>query len=467
MKKRKDYGKNYIIKKGGLIFSCLFWLFVWYALVVVVDSPLLLPSPIETLRAFLRLASSQGFYADILWTLLRVVVSVILSFAAGVALAGLAHRFSLVKEIFRIPVSFFKAVPVMAVIIYLVLLLKADAVAVAVAFVVCFPIVYSNALEGLKAVDVKYLELGKILDFNLYERIRFIYVYSLFPQLKAALELIGAMAWKAVVAAEVLSVPAYSMGYRMLNAKYYLDTPGLFVYIISIVLLGLIFEKAGACILAGWENKPYSGFKVKRKVVTRVKEVQAPTVELKNVSKSFEGERVLDHVTLELEGGKATALTGASGIGKTTIARLIAGLERPDEGNVENSNDATAAFLFQEDRLLPWFSVRDNMALALRREGEASKEKLENMAKALEIYDRLDDLPESLSGGMKHRVALGRTLLWESKLIILDEPFRGVDKELRERIVDRLWDGETEGKTVLIISHRREDIDLAHSVIEI
>jgi NitT/TauT family transport system ATP-binding protein len=82
------------------------------------------------------------------------------------------------------------------------------------------------------------------------------------------------------------------------------------------------------------------------------------------------------------------------------------------------------------------------------------------MAEALEIKDVLWKMPEALSGGMKHRVALGRTFLADSNLMILDEAFRGLDKELKGRIVDRLWEKETADKTVMVISHNKEDIEL-------
>ena len=139
------------------------------------------------------------------------------------------------------------------------------------------------------------------------------------------------------------------------------------------------------------------------------------------------------------------------------MARLLVGLELPDGGEINFSEDPRISYLFQEDRLFPWLNVYDNMALGMKNlDGEA----IIDMARKLEIEESLYKMPEELSGGMKHRVALGRTFLADSNLMILDEPFRGLDQDLKVRIVDRLWEKMVSGKTVIVITHSREDIEL-------
>ena len=117
------------------------------------------------------------------------------------------------------------------------------------------------------------------------------------------------------------------------------------------------------------------------------------------------------------------------------------------------------AYLFQEDRLLPWLSVRDNMLLALiggNASGTVSDQAVNHVAAKLEISDTLDMMPGELSGGMAHRVALGRTLLYGGDLLILDEPFRGLDEDLRQRIIDKMAEDlrpSDRQKTVILITH--------------
>ncbi|MDO4176371.1 MAG: ATP-binding cassette domain-containing protein, partial [Bacillota bacterium] len=130
----------------------------------------------------------------------------------------------------------------------------------------------------------------------------------------------------------------------------------------------------------------------------------------------------------------------------------------------------TAAVLFLEDRLLPWLNVWDNIALSRLGwgAGEDREKRIDQLAEMLEIDDIMYMLPDELSGGMKHRVAMARTFFADGDLIILDEPFRGLDAQLKERITEGLWKKETEGKTVLLITHIPEDAErLASKIIRV
>ena len=159
-----------------------------------------------------------------------------------------------------------------------------------------------------------------------------------------------------------------------------------------------------------------------------------------------------------------TAVLGPSGIGKTTMARLISGFIRPDEGTVEVDSSERISCLFQEDRLLPWLNVRANMLLACvsgNASGTDPETAVKEMAGKLEIEDALEMMPHELSGGMAHRVALGRTLIHGGSVLILDEPFRGLDDELKESITGRIMcelKPSDNGRTVILITH---DEDLA------
>ena len=141
---------------------------------------------------------------------------------------------------------------------------------------------------------------------------------------------------------------------------------------------------------------------------------------------------------------------------------IIAGLIEADAGRVvvRGAADVKLSFLFQEDRLLPWLTVYDNMALGrINDAGHELDAEIRTTAEALELTEVLFSLPAELSGGMRHRVSLGRTFLSNANLMILDEPFRGLDEELKDRIVERLWKETTKGKTVILISHNSGDCE--------
>lgn len=467
-------------KINGKIITCLFWLAIWQAATWLTASKLLLPGPADALLALGGLIRTKKFYMDIGWTAARCIIAMALSFAAGIPAAALSYKSDTARSILSLPVGFFKAVPVMAIIIYVILLAQSDWVAVIVCFFMCFPIVYTNILEGLDAMPSEYLEVGNVYGLSRLERAKYIYAPGLLPQMKAAIGLTAGLSWKAVVAAEVLSIPKYSLGYEMINAKYYLETANLFAYIFVIVVMSMAFEKVINLGLRHIEWKGYEGSKLKRRSSDRTaktKKAEAPcpavvnTLTAENIVKTFETKSVLDDVNLIFEAGKVTAIMGPSGQGKTTLARIISGLEKADSGKIliggleagEESRVSRTAFLFQEDRLLPWLNIYDNIAI-----GGGDSEGIKELAEQLEIGTELWKLPAELSGGQRHRAALARTFAADAPLMILDEPFRGLDDALKDRIIDRMWERVTTGKTVILITHSAEDAGtLADKILEL
>ena len=457
------------------IITCLFWLAVWQAAAWLTASELLLPGPADAFAALGGLIRTKKFYMDIGWTAARCIIAMALSFAAGIPAAALSYKSSTARNILSLPVGFFKSVPVMAIIIYVILLAQSDWVAVIVCFFMCFPIVYTNILEGLDAMPLEYLEVGSVYGLSGLETAKYIYGPGILPQIKAAISLTAGLSWKAVVAAEVLSIPKYSLGYEMINAKYYLETAELFAYIFVIVVLSMSFEKLINRGLRHLEWKGYEGSKMaRRRVSSRTAKTEATcpaavnTVTAEHLVKTFETKLVLDDVSLTFEAGKVTAVMGPSGQGKTTLARIIAGLEKADSGRVfcggtDSSVAGEIAFLFQEDRLLPWLNIYDNIAI-----GGGDSNRIKELVRQLEIETELWKLPGELSGGQGHRAALARTFAADVPLVILDEPFRGLDSALKDRIIDRVWENETAGKTVILITHSAEDAEsLADKVVEL
>ena len=462
--------KNTILTKKTYIKWLIFvvWMVIWYLAAHFAGSDLILPGPHSVLVALVRLLGEGSFYLNVLWTVIRTVLGIAVSFGAGVLFGALAHRNGLIREFLRLPVNFFKSIPVMAIIIYVILVVKSDWVAVVVCFLMCFPIAYTNILNGLDAMNGEFIELGRTLGLSGRHMIRFIIRPSLDTQIRTALNLIASMSWKVVVASEVLAIPKYSIGYQMLNSKYYLETADLFAYMIVLIVLSLLMEKA-VSVLAGINSRGTG--KAVRKAAHNA-EVRgavsgAPEIRMEGVTKSYINDDgsispALKDFSAEFSEG-VTAVLGPSGEGKTTIARLISGLEEADSGSVTEGPGTRTAYLFQEDRLLPWLNVRDNMLLSFvsgKAEGEDPDTAVKDMAEKLEIDDALNMMPGELSGGMAHRAALGRTLLYRGNLLILDEPFRGLDEELRERIIGRMSEylGGSRGRTVILITH---DEDLA------
>lgn len=185
---------------------------------------------------------------------------------------------------------------------------------------------------------------------------------------------------------------------------------------------------------------------------------------LTGVGRRFGERRVLRDVALEVPAGQFVAVVGRSGGGKSTLLRLVAGLDAGGEGRIESAGLPLAArredlrLMFQEARLLPWKRVIDNVALGLKGEWRG---RAHAALDAVGLADRAGDWPATLSGGQKQRVALARALVHRPRLLLLDEPLGALDALTRiemQQLIERLW--RQHGFTVLLVTH-----DVAEAVV--
>ena len=180
---------------------------------------------------------------------------------------------------------------------------------------------------------------------------------------------------------------------------------------------------------------------------------------LERVTVAFGDKVVLDDFTLELPETGVTALSGPSGCGKTTLLRVLAGLQKPDAGRAVGPDPKQTVLLFQEDRLLPWRTVRQQITdvLPRARRGEA-----EDWLALAELEGEGDSRPDKLSGGMRRRLALARALALGGKWYLLDEPFAGVDPERAGRVMERIRALDV---PVLLASHEEQVLSRCDRVI--
>ncbi len=170
---------------------------------------------------------------------------------------------------------------------------------------------------------------------------------------------------------------------------------------------------------------------------------------LRNVSKTYGKEQVLTGLSLTFPAGQVTCLRGPSGCGKTTLLRLIAGLEKPDGGTIEGV-PARIACVFQEDRLCEDFTAVANIRLVTGK--RLSRQEIASHLREIGLGENLAKPVREFSGGMKRRVAIARAVCYEGDLLMLDEPFKGLDERLREEVMDYVM-RHARGKTVLCVTH--------------
>jgi putative hydroxymethylpyrimidine transport system ATP-binding protein len=197
----------------------------------------------------------------------------------------------------------------------------------------------------------------------------------------------------------------------------------------------------------------------------------APEVRLEGARLVYEGEVLFQDLSLVLPAGRTTCLLGPSGVGKSSLLRLIAGLAEGAEGRVADAEgrpvEGRIAYMAQQDLLLPWLSALDNVLLGYRLRGRRDPA-LAGQARALLARVGLEDAahkrPAQLSGGMRQRVALARTLMEARPIVLMDEPFAALDAITRSEMQD-LASGLLAGRTVLLVTHDPlEALRLGHLV---
>ena len=172
-----------------------------------------------------------------------------------------------------------------------------------------------------------------------------------------------------------------------------------------------------------------------------------------NLTKSYGPKLALPPFSCTLAEGEIACLLGQSGCGKTTLLRLLLGLEAPTGGSVSGLPDRVSA-VFQEDRLCPAFSAVTNVSLALGR--QMPRESVVALLRELGLGDALTKPVRELSGGMQRRVAIARSLLMPADLFLMDEPFKGLDEATRRIVMDTVL-ARTRGKTLLVVTHDPEE----------
>lgn len=184
-------------------------------------------------------------------------------------------------------------------------------------------------------------------------------------------------------------------------------------------------------------------------------------LEIKNLNKKYYGMKqelvAIKDISFSVEEGEYLAIVGPSGCGKSTLLNIIGNIDTTNGGEVILEGDINIGYMLQEDSLFPWLTILDNCLIGLKVHGEVSEDKIDYVKNLLNIYglkDFMNSYPTSLSGGMRQRVALIRTLAMKPDILLLDEPFSALDYQTRLAVSDDVYRIiKDTGKTVIMITH--------------
>lgn len=191
--------------------------------------------------------------------------------------------------------------------------------------------------------------------------------------------------------------------------------------------------------------------------------------QVKDIHKSFDGLLVLNGITIDFLENQTTCILGPSGCGKTTLLNIIAGLLEEDQGELIGFDEEDISFVFQEDRLIEWKNVEENLSLVLtgKMENTEIKTTVEKYLKQVNLDDYKYYYPRKLSGGMCQRISILRAFAYPSKLLIMDEPFKSLDIKNKKILIDFYKElQDKENKTSILVTHDiNEAIELGDRIV--
>lgn len=240
MKANKNTSKKTFLAKTAAV---LLALAVWQAVAMLIDSELILVTPIEVIKRLFTVWREPGFFASIAFTSSKIILGFLAAFFIGIGLGALAGRFR-VAEILLWPwMLTVKSVPIASFVLIILLFVSSADISVFISFLIVLPIIYTNVLSAIKSTDSKLLEAAKLFGTPAKYRLLYIRLPQIKPYLISASSVGCGLAFKAGVAAELIGIPTGSIGEALYNAKIYLNSADLFAWTVIIILMSVLFEK--------------------------------------------------------------------------------------------------------------------------------------------------------------------------------------------------------------------------------
>ncbi len=224
-------------------------LVIWQAAAMILNQKLLLASPIQVIIRLGSIWRESSFWSSIGFSLARILAGFMIAFGSGLLLAFLAYRYRAIEVLLWPYVLSIKSIPVASFIIISLIWLSAKSLSVFISFLMVFPVIYSNVLEGLKNTDPKTLEMSRLYHLSNFRRLLYIQLPQIKPFLLSACNIAIGMSWKSGIAAEVIGIPSGSIGEMLYNAKVYFNTVDLLSWTVVIVVISQVFEKTFIKIL--------------------------------------------------------------------------------------------------------------------------------------------------------------------------------------------------------------------------
>ena len=243
----------------GSVLAVLFWIVFWWVLSLVVGEELLLPSPLSTLRALVRLIGTPLFRKTVVVSLGRILAGILFAAVLGIVFGTLTGKVRFFDTLFGPLLYIIKSVPVASFIVLLVLWLKKNSVPGVIAALMVLPVVWTNVSEGIRNTDPALLEMAKVFRLSFPRKLRRIYLPSVLPYFLSACRSGLGLGWKAGIAAEVIVLPLVSIGRQIWTSANNLNTADMFAWTLTVLLLSVGVDLAVSGLFSVYQKKRRKG----------------------------------------------------------------------------------------------------------------------------------------------------------------------------------------------------------------
>lgn len=245
-------------RRLSYLWPVMFWLLLWHIVSIIIDSKLILVSPLTVVGHLFVFIKEAEFWSTVLSSFVKIIGGFLLALLTGSMWAALSAKYKGIKQLLWPVILAIKTVPVASFIILALFWFSSQNLSVFISFLMVFPIIYTNVLKGIEETDEKLVEMAEVFQISSINKIRSLYIPQIMPYFRAGCSISLGLCWKSGIAAEVIGMPAGSMGERLQQAKVYWETADVLAWTVVIVIISLVFELLFLKILdkitAWWER---------------------------------------------------------------------------------------------------------------------------------------------------------------------------------------------------------------------
>ncbi len=416
--------------------ALIFLSVAWQISAIVIGFPNIFPSFSELLVQVFLLLCSKFFLVTVMSTVLRGFLGFFIAFVLAFFVAVISNFHLFWRHFFHPIIVITRSVPVISFVLIAIFWFTPSQLPIFIALLTMFPILTQSILTGLEQTDIRWIEMAKIFGKSSFKRLISIYLPASKKSILDGMNTALGFGWRAIIIGEVLAQPLHGIGSAMKQAQSFMNTSELMAWTVIAILISSLFDGLIKFFRKTRWNKNLSFQSPLNPNMIEIEIDKLKEIEIVELYKRFNEKPILEKFSFHLNSNEIYILNAPSGKGKTTLLRLISGVEKADNGMIKWHHIHSMSYVFQDLRLLPWLTVTENIQYGMSKRMVLKNPNIMGyLIDKMELTAQANQYPDQLSGGQLQRVSIARALAANADILMLDEPFSGLDVALKNRIL--------------------------------